>query len=75
MNQIVATTSQLASFLSRVAERRWTWARNSRCKYVTLKIDTRTGAFEILDRDNRQITLEELEHQYSSKSSIEDAVS
>lgn len=60
---VVATLSDLAGWLACVSTRRWSWHRNSRAKYVTLKIDTRSGAYKILDRDENEITLEQLEFQ------------
>jgi hypothetical protein len=34
---------------------------------VILKIDTRSGAYQILDRDDKEITLEELEYQFRTE--------
>jgi len=56
--------NKLAEWLTSVSEKRWTWARNSRCKYVTIKIDTRSGAYRIEDRDGSPISFAELSHQY-----------
>jgi hypothetical protein len=42
---------------------KWVWFKNSRCKYISLKFDMRDGAFIILDRDSKRITLEELKEQ------------
>jgi hypothetical protein len=41
----------------------WCWVKNNRCKYVSLRIDMRDGAFVLLDRHNERITIEELEKQ------------
>jgi hypothetical protein len=54
----------LASWLSEVANGDWTWVQNSRCKYVTLKIDTRAGAYQVLDRDDKPLAVEELLYQH-----------
>lgn len=54
----------LAGWLKQVAAGEWIWPRNSRCKYVTLKIDTRRGAFRIEDRDGKPIAFDELRFQY-----------
>lgn len=61
---MVASFSQLARWLTTVSSGRWVWGLNSRCKYVTIIIDTRSGAYKILDRDGKSITFEELEYQY-----------
>jgi hypothetical protein len=65
----VATVADLAGWLACVATGRWAWHRNSPCKYVTLKIDTRSGAYQILDRDGNEITFEQLEYQYRQEKS------
>ena len=56
-------TAELARWLGEVASGEWTWTRNSRCKYVTLRIDTRVGAYGLEDRDGKAITIEELTYQ------------
>lgn len=38
----------------------WTWIRNSRCKYISIKIDMRDGAFIITDRSGKRITFDQL---------------
>lgn len=46
----------------------WTWWKNSRCKYINLRIDTRDGGFvRIFDRDGHEITLDELKYQYNGR--------
>lgn len=54
----------LIAWLSTVRHFSWTWTANTRCKYVDIRIDTRRGAFAILDRDGNKITLDELRHQH-----------
>jgi len=44
----------------------WSWVGNSRCKYINLRIDTRDMMCNLYDRDNQEITIEELEYQYKS---------
>lgn len=41
----------------------WNWTANSKCKYITLRIDIRDGHLVLMDRDNNPITLEELKRQ------------
>ena len=41
----------------------WSWARNSRCKYIGIRIDMRDGHCMITDRDGKAITWEQLEYQ------------
>jgi hypothetical protein len=62
-----ATFPQMLEWLNAVSEGRWTWLRNSACKYVTLKIDTRAGAYGIEDRDGNRITLDELVRQFGEQ--------
>lgn len=68
---MIASLQELYHWLSDVYGGRWQWYRNTRCKYVTLKIDTRSGAYQILDRDGIEITFEELERQFSSSREFE----
>lgn len=42
----------------------WEWARNSRCKYVNLRVDMRDGHCVLADRDAVPITFDELEYQF-----------
>lgn len=43
----------------------WTWARNTKCKYIDVRIDMRDGDCIIKDRDGNIITLEQLQWQYT----------
>ena len=43
---------------------KWKWGKNSRCKYIELRIDTRSGECQIKDRDGELISLEQLMYQY-----------
>jgi hypothetical protein len=60
----IVPTADLATWLADVAAERWSWVRNTKCKYVTLKIDTRRGAYCIEDRDGNKIDLIDLTEQY-----------
>jgi hypothetical protein len=44
---------------------KWTWGRNTRCKYVDLRIDMRDGGCIIRDREGRRITPAQLAWQWS----------
>lgn len=54
----------ISRWLDDVDTGRWSWHRNTRCKYVSIKFDTRVGAFRIQDRDGIDITIDELLYQY-----------
>lgn len=58
----------VSTWLQDVAEGRWTWVRNTRCKYVTMHFDTRAGAYCVKDRDGNAIDAETLLYQYESES-------
>lgn len=45
----------IAKWIADVNTGRWTWTRNTRCKYVTLFLDTRAGAYSVKDRDGNRI--------------------
>lgn len=44
----------------------WSWARNTRCKYIELRFDMRDGGFVMCDREGR-ISIPELEWQYGDR--------
>jgi len=60
----VATFAQVIEWTQSVCAGEWSWLRNSRCKYVTVRLDTRAGAHALLDRDGHEITLDELRWQF-----------
>ena len=44
----------------------WSWARNSECKYIDLRIDMRDGGFTLSAKGYR-ISLDRLKWQYSKE--------
>lgn len=46
---------------------KWDWFKNSKCKYIELRIDMRTASCLIRDRDGNPITLEQLQFQYGKE--------
>jgi hypothetical protein len=44
----------------------WTWARNTCCKYIMLRIDTRDMMCQLQDRDRNVLTLKQLSRQLDS---------
>lgn len=45
----------------------WHWYKNSRCKYVELRVDMRTGHCIISDRYGKRIDPRDLAFQYPDK--------
>ena len=43
----------------------WSWAGNSRCKYITIRIDMRDGAAVLRDGEGTEITVKQLTQQCS----------
>lgn len=43
--------------------KKWVWWKNSRCKYLRLKVNTATKMCLIFDRKGTEITMEEFKHQ------------
>lgn len=41
----------------------WKWYANSKCKYVELRVDMRSGHCIIRDRDGNRVDPKDLEHQ------------
>lgn len=42
----------------------WSWARNSTCKYIEIKIDMRTQDCIIFNRENKKILPNQIKYQY-----------
>lgn len=42
----------------------WAWSLNTRCKYLNIRLDTRTHHCIVEDRNGVPITLDELRYQY-----------
>jgi len=64
---------EVISFIKKATEggmfslnKSWGWIYNSRCKYISLRIDMRDGKFILLDKDDKRISLEQLQYQYKS---------
>jgi hypothetical protein len=55
--------------LQKMKNDEWDWSRNTRCKYIELRIDMRDGGCIITDRDRIRINPEDLayQHKYGSK--------
>jgi len=45
----------------------WTWAMNTKCKYIKLQIDMRDGGCIIMNRDGERINPEDLAYQYGKE--------
>lgn len=48
------------AFLQQVASKSEMWLENPKLKYLTLRVDTRDGAFLLYDRDGTQISVEDV---------------
>ena len=61
LDEVLAVIKELTK-----SGKEWTWARNTQCKYIDIRIDMRDGGFVLKDRSGR-ISLKQLLWQYSSK--------
>jgi len=50
--------------LSLRKEYKWSWIRNSRCKYISVRIDMRDGACILMDRNGNRILVKDLLFQH-----------
>lgn len=64
----MATFADVIAWAQSVDAGDWSWIRNSTCKYVTIKLDTRAGAYRIEDRDGNPIELADLQRQFGKSS-------
>jgi hypothetical protein len=62
--QTRASFDELAIWVNLVRLGRWNWTRNTGCKYVNIRIDTRHGAHCIQDRDGNELSFADLCHQF-----------
>ncbi len=61
------TWDSIDDFLAVLGEMRggkWSWMKNTKCKYVTLRVDMRDGGCIIKDRDGNRIDPKDLEYQF-----------
>lgn len=55
----------LADVLKTITDSEWTWWRNSECKYINIRVDTRDEMRCLIqNRNGEPITLDELKYQY-----------
>lgn len=59
-----ATFAEIVAWASSVDAGEWSWIKNSPCKYVTIRLDTRAGAYALEDRDGNPIAIGDLQRQY-----------
>lgn len=50
-----------------ILTKNWKWGLNTRCKYINLTIDTRSGECTLMDRDMKEVSLDELLYQYKTE--------
>ena len=55
-------------------DKEWSWAKNTRCKYVSIRIDMRNGGAILVSRGGERISIEQLQYQYVYKPEEEDDV-
>lgn len=61
VGQAVADTVNLA------VKQEWSWIRNWNCKYVSIRIDMRSGHCVLVDKDGSRISIEQLKYQYNGE--------
>lgn len=66
-HQTKATFAEVISWAGAVDRAEWSWTRNGQCKYVTIRLDTRAGAYSLQDRDGNEISLNDLMWQYGGQ--------
>ena len=57
--------SKVRTFLAQIASPDWSWASNSRFKYLNIRVDTRNGRFLIFEDQGRRVDIEQVLWQYS----------
>jgi len=59
--------AQFEKIYNKMKKGEWSWTRNSRCKYVDLRVDMRDGGCIIMDNKGERISPEQLAFQYSKE--------
>ena len=59
--------SGILAVLNKARWKCWSWSKNTRCKYIIVRIDMRNQKCILRDQDGKPLTLKELEYQYESK--------
>lgn len=60
--------ADVIAVLKRVKSRNWFWWKNSRCKYIDVRIDMRDGGCLIRDKFGNRINPSDLAHQHGERS-------
>ena len=55
--------ADVISVLNKMQSGEWEWYRNSRCKYIEVRIDMRSGNCIIFDGERKRINPSDLAHQ------------
>ena len=63
LDEVVATVKEL----SKEDDFTWSWARNWSCKYISIRIDMRDGAFVLVNGEGERISLDQLKYQYNGE--------
>ena len=58
---------ELKTFLGRVLSNDWSWAENTKFKYINIRVDTRNGSFLVYDDDQNRVDVEQVFWQYSKE--------
>lgn len=71
MNNFDTQFKDVSDFILKyVIPKRWKWFNNTRCKYIEIRMDTRSGECQLKDRNGEFITLGEFMMQYESNDII-----
>ncbi len=54
----------VAEVVAHAVSGRWMWWRNTKCKYISIRIDMRDGHCVLRDRDDNIISIEGLKEQH-----------
>lgn len=60
------SVKRLVSVLQKAQGYEWSWAANTRCKYIDVRIDMRGHSVLIKDREGNIISLDDLEYQINN---------
>ena len=48
-------------------DKEWSWIRNWGCKYISMRIDMRSGHCVLVNKDGERISIDQLKYQYKGE--------
>lgn len=50
-----------------INDKEWTWIKNWNCKYVSMRVDMRSGHCVLVNKEGKRISIDQLKYQYNGE--------